>query len=64
MEVGDVPPGGDVTISFRVTVADPGDAVWLVINRALIRSEGMEQTRQALTVVGESHKVYLPLLMR
>lgn len=63
-DLGDLSPGAEVTISFQVTVDDPGTECWFVYNQALIRSGDMEHAFRVLTVVGESNKVYLPALQR
>jgi len=64
IDVGDVAPGGEVTISFQATVDDPGLACWFVRGEAVVRSEDIEHTYSAYTVVGECNKVYIPLVQR
>ena len=62
--VGDIAPGGEVTITYQVTVVDQGEPCWFISNEALVSMEGGEpQSRRAGTTVGEGcHHVYLPLL--
>jgi uncharacterized repeat protein (TIGR01451 family) len=63
--VGDVGPGGEVTISFQVTAGDPGLACWFMSNQATITAAGADPiVRQAVTSVGSCLRIHLPLVVR
>jgi uncharacterized repeat protein (TIGR01451 family) len=64
VDVGDVLPSGEVTISFEVTVDQNPSDCWFVVNEALI--ESVETlTRTAITTIGDScFTVYLPFTVR
>lgn len=64
IDVGEVAPGGEVTISFQATVDDPGTACWFLKGEAIVHSGDTEHTFLAWTKVGEFNKVYVPLLLR
>jgi len=63
--VGDVAPGAQVTISFRVTVGNPGPTCWFLQNQATIAAVGEDPlVRRAVTSVGDCLRIYLPLVSR
>jgi uncharacterized repeat protein (TIGR01451 family) len=62
VSVGDVAPGGAVTITFQVTADDLGKDCWFIPNEAIIGYEGTQLTRRTTTVVGDCYMNYLPLI--
>jgi hypothetical protein len=60
-----VAPGAEATISFQVTVGDPGPACWFLINQATITAEEVNPiVRRAVTSVGDCLRLHLPLVVR
>jgi len=62
VNVGDVAPDAEVTITFRVLVSDLGLACWFIPNEALIGVEGTELSRRAVATIGTCNRNYLPLI--
>jgi uncharacterized repeat protein (TIGR01451 family) len=63
--VGDVPPAGEVTISFQVTAGSPGQVCWFLSNQASISAAGEDTiARQVVTSVGDCLRLHLPLIIR
>jgi uncharacterized repeat protein (TIGR01451 family) len=64
VSVGDVAPGGVVTITFQVTADDLGPGCWFVPNEAIIGSGGAQLTRGTTTSVGDCHVINLPVVSK
>jgi uncharacterized repeat protein (TIGR01451 family) len=63
VSIGDLEPGGEVTITFQATAQDLGQVCWMVINRALVASAGAQLTRIASTTFGDCYQAYLPIIL-
>ncbi len=64
VSVGDVAPGGVVTITFQVTADDLGPGCWFVPNEAIIGSGGTQLTRGTTTAIGDCHVINLPVVSK
>jgi len=66
VDVGDVAPGGDVSITFQAQVDPAGSGCRIVRSEALIGSSGEQLSRQASALVseGDCEQNYLPLTIR
>ncbi len=61
--IGDLEPGGVVTITFQATAQDLGQTCWMVINEAIVAGNGTQLTRRASTTFGDCYETYLPVVL-